>query len=429
MKAMTIKTLTQFVVFFIPFNVCVFNVVAVETEFSALFELEWAYGTTQNSSQKFEFMFIPEMELTLQNNHKLTMNIRFREDIEDNIETNESVQTIELRDFYYEMELGKTYLKLGKQQVVWGKADGLKVLDIVNPQDFGEFILDDFENSRIPLWIINAEIPINETLLQLLWIPDKTYHTLPTSDSLYAFTATSIVPTVSDGISVNSRPINKPKRFFADSDYGLRLTRFMAGWDLSLNYLYHYHDNPVLFRFISLTPRAEVTIAPSYERSHLMGGTFSNAFRDFVLRGEIANSSKRSFISNNINDHDGVINSGEFSYVLGLDWSGIDDTFVSMQLFQSHVLNEQSGLVRDKVETTLTALLRHNRMNDTLIAEVLWLHAINNKDGLVRPKISYAWSDNLKIWLSANIFYGDRHGLFGQFEQNDHVLLGMQWSL
>ena len=40
--------------------------------------------------------------------------------------------------------LGKSYFTFGKQQVVWGKADVLKVLDVVNPPSFRELILEDF---------------------------------------------------------------------------------------------------------------------------------------------------------------------------------------------------------------------------------------------------------------------------------------------
>jgi len=63
-------------------------------------------------------------------------------------------------------------LVLGRQQNVWGKADGLKVLDLVNPQDFRELILDDFDDSRIPLWAVNAEIPVAEVVVPLVWIPE-----------------------------------------------------------------------------------------------------------------------------------------------------------------------------------------------------------------------------------------------------------------
>ncbi len=79
---------------------------------------------------------------------------------------------VELREFFVQGKIGPAWLRAGKQQVVWGQADGLKVLDVVDPQDFREFILPTFEDSRIPLWTLNTEIPIGATQLQLLWIPD-----------------------------------------------------------------------------------------------------------------------------------------------------------------------------------------------------------------------------------------------------------------
>ena len=43
-----------------------------------------------------------------------------------------------LREAYVDTEVGDWDLRLGKQQVVWGTADGIKLLDIVNPTDFRE---------------------------------------------------------------------------------------------------------------------------------------------------------------------------------------------------------------------------------------------------------------------------------------------------
>jgi len=113
------------------------------------------------------------------------------------------------------------------------------------------------------------------------------------------------------------------------------------------------------------------------------------------LRREAGYSTDRYYITNDASDSDGVIKSDELAYVIGLDWSGIDDIFLSMQLFQSHVIDDQPGLVRDKVDTTITFLIRRDFMNATLFAEVLWLHNINNDDGLVRPKVNYEWRDNI----------------------------------
>ena len=414
-------------------------------EYSALLETQWAYGVSKNSNQKLQFIYEPEINIELPNNHKLTMIGRLRGDINDKLEPGSPSQTeispisrrglignhtdVALREFYYEATVGETYLTLGKQQIVWGQADGLKLLDVVNPQDFREFILDDFSRSRIPLWTVNAEIPINDAVLQLIWIPDQTYHALPESNSLYAFSSPLLVPTAPPGVSVNLQPVDKPNGFFADADYGARLTHFMGGWDLTLNYLYHYNDIPVLFRTLTSGPQPTVTVTPRYERTHLIGGTFSNAFGEFVLRGEVGYSTDRYFLAKDINDYAGVNKSDEFAYVFGLDWSGIENTFLSTQLFQSHLINNQPRLVRDKVDTTLTFLARRDFLNDTLVTEVLWIHGTNNGDGLVRPKVSYEWQDNVKVWVGMDIFYGDQTGLFGQFARNDRLVIGIEWGI
>ena len=415
-------------------------------EFSALVETEWAYGTKQHSSQKLELLFEPEVNVALPNNRKLTAIGRLRADARDKLEPDDPPQDevsgfsrrllignktdLELREFYLETEAGRAFLTLGKQQIVWGKADGLKVLDVVNPQDFREFILDDFDDSRIPLWAVNAEIPINDDMLQLIWIPDRTYHALPEPDSLYAFTSPAIVPTAPPGVAVNVERGQRPDRFFADSDFGARYSTFRKGWDLTLNYLYHYYDTPVLFQSLSMTPQGPlVTVTPRYERSHLFGGTFSNAFGDWVVRGEVGYSTDRFFLTNDPADSDGVIKTNELAYVLGLDWSGIEDTFLSFQLFQSRLADDPPGLVRDQADNTVTFLARRDFLNETVTAEVLWLHNLNEDDGLVRPKISYEWKSNIKVWLGADVFYGTETGLFGQFDQNDRLVLGMEWGI
>ena len=145
--------------------------------------------------QKSEFLLNTEINAKLNENLDLTALIRVRDDFHglynssDN--PNSSYATThfqgtiggsaigELREFYTDFFIGNTSLRIGKQQVVWGQTDGLKVLDVINPQSFQEFILDDFESSRIPLWTLNADISLTDnTSLQFLWIPDFTYHDL-----------------------------------------------------------------------------------------------------------------------------------------------------------------------------------------------------------------------------------------------------------
>ncbi|NOR43101.1 MAG: hypothetical protein GQ572_07160 [Gammaproteobacteria bacterium] len=74
-------------------------------------------------------------------------------------------------------------------------------------------------------------------------------------------------------------------------------------------------------------------------------------------------------------DADGVVKTGEFKYVLGFDWYGFADTLLSTQIFQTYLDNHQSGMIRDKLNTQITFLIKQDYMNKTLHAEIFILQA------------------------------------------------------
>jgi len=52
---------------------------------------------------------------------------------------------------------------------------------------------------------------------------------------------------------------------------------------------------------------------------------------------------------------------------MSLDWTGIKDTLLSAQIFQSRVTDSPDGLVRDERHTTLTLLARRDYFYDTRV--------------------------------------------------------------
>ena len=420
--------------------------VAVDFDSSITATGQWMINTHDGDSQSLNLSLVPEFNVGFENGWQLKSSLRLRAEAINGLQIDDINRDsyseyskpamlsdeveLELREFYLQGEIGDTFLTLGKQQIVWGKSDGLKVLDIVNPQSFREFILDDFDNSRIPLWTLNIERSIADWDFQFLWIPDQTYHALPKQSATYAFTSSELVPTAPPGVQVNIEQPRRPNNVFLDSDVGLRATTFWKGWDITFNYLYQYNNLPVLRQNLSLAGgNPVVTITPEYERTHVFGTTFSNAFDDWVVRGEFGYFTDHYFIGKNPMQNQGVVKSPELHYVLGLDWNAPWDILLSMQLIQSWVIKDADKTTRDKVDTTVTGLIRRNFLYDTLTAEVLIIANTNNGDGIIRPKISYEWQDNIKTWIAADIFYGDKQGIFGQFDQNDRVVVGMEVSL
>ena len=396
-----------------------------------------AIQTDDGDLQTLQLTLRPEIEVDVSDGIDLTILPRVTVDPVDKLQPGRASQNglgrlsrrgligtvaeIELREFYIATVAGDTFLTIGKQQIVWGTADGLKVLDVVNPQDFREFILDGFDDSRIPLWAFNAEIPIQDLTLQIVWLPDLTYHQIPDPGARFEFV--SNVPTLPASVQVIQHDPDRPTNYITDSDVGARLSAFLGGWDLSLNYLYHYDDRPVFFRTLSDAPGDPVvTVNPAYERTHLVGGTFSNAFGAFISRGELGYSSNRFVSTQNVADIDGVHETGEVSYVIGLDYFGWSETLLSVQFFQSVLLDDTVQLLRGRFENNFSVLAQRDFAHDTYTLSTTWIHNTNDGDGVIRPRLTHEFRDNLNLWIGADIFYGTRNGLFGQFGETSRMV-------
>ena len=92
-------------------------------------------------------------------------------------------------DFIRELYAKKTFalddgkemfLKIGKQQVVWGRTDLFRVLDVINPVDYSRNnIYDELSDIRIPMWMIQAEYrmgasdSMQDRNFQVVWNFDK----------------------------------------------------------------------------------------------------------------------------------------------------------------------------------------------------------------------------------------------------------------
>jgi hypothetical protein len=408
-------------------------------------DLEWAVDTGTGDTHELAVTLQPELEVELPFGLDLTGIARARADFFDRLEPGAPVphevsrwtrrgfvgssSEGELRELYVDARVAGVFLRLGKQQVVWGEADGLKLLDVVNPQHFREFILPVFEDSRIPLWTANVEIPIRDVTLQLLWIPDPTHHELPEADALFAITSQRLVPPPPPaGVPVLQRQVKRPPKWFEDSDAGLRLAGFWKGFDWTLNYLWQYGDFPVLVRRLPAAPGGAVLLAPEYRRLHQVGGSASTAFGELTVRAELGLALDRYLPVDDATDRDGIAETGDVGWMLGLDWFGFEETLISFQLFQSWLPGHRSTMLRKQLDTNLTLVLQRELWNDRLLLELQILQSWNDRDGLVRPRIAWEWRDDTTLSLGADFFHGTAKGIFGQYDANDRVWLQIRFS-
>jgi len=407
---------------------------ALELTGQAHYRLGWQIDDQE--AQVSELILHPHIGARLSNNFNLSARAILRADQQDRLEPGQATQStsskwnqrwyvndnidFELRELYADGYLGSWNLRLGKQQLAWGQADSIRILDIVNPINYREFILQDQESLRIPLWMVNTDISVSGGSLQLLWIPDTTYDEMPQGNATYTFTSKDYIPVPPGNIAVTLLPLAKPDSPWQDSEYGLRWQSFVAGWDLSLNYLYHYIDHP---SFYIVSTGGGVIVRPQYHRSHLFGGSLSSAVGDVVTRFEVGYETDGYWLASTDTEPDGVADSPSLAYLVGVDYSGLGTALISFQLYQLFLTDYNNSIIRSAARTQVSVVLKQPLLNQSLNIDAKLVHSTTGKDGLVQLQADYLLTASMQIQLGLDMFYGSDEKLFGQFADTNRLKL------
>ncbi len=411
-----------------------------DVDLSAILTMQTALGVEDLIRQRFEWRFEPRAEIGLGDLGRFVAVARAEIEGFDRLEPGRPEQlaraphnrrlllgdrsAVELREAYWQGGVGPLSFRLGKQQVVWGTADGLKVLDVVNPQSFRAFILDDFDVSRIPLWTVNVQGRFLGMDVEAVWIPDTTYDELPEPGAVFELTSPLLgPPPLPLDRPLDLRDPVRPDRTVRDSDAGIRFLGFVDGWDVTFLYLRHYEDRPLFQVDVTQTL---TTVTPTYNRVNLFGATASKAFGDFVIRTEIGYTTGRGEQVDLARAPTGVGFSDNLSYVIGIDLYSFLTGVLSVQFLQDIVLNDLDGLVPPASQNFVTANWRGQFRNDRLQTDVRLLVNTNEGDGLARFLVRYEVNDLVTLTAGAEKFFGTRDGVFGQFRDRDRITLGLR---
>jgi len=376
---------------------------------------------------------------------------RVRKDLRDKYGLHrKDTQADAIREAYIDIFLEDCDIRIGKQQIVWGKTEGFKMLDIINPTDYRKFVQDAFEDSRITLWSAKIDYTLGlNNLLELVIIPDVEPNVAPPFGHPFALRATR----AADPSTVIFREEHKSWKF-ENIEWGLRWGQNFGDFDYTLNYFYHWTDNPyVKFKGLDFSNGVRPILFMDYKRVHSIGGSFSKNFTKFfglkhvVLRGESV--LRLEDVGTRITDMGAdPIRTDNFNYALALDhtfyrpyrlWpTGLSVTF---QFFQSIILDYEHDYINgalstqmdpvkvDEVENMLTMSFMANYLPGELLKTWLLLSYGDDNEWWINPKISYELTEKTIISLGAHIFSGPADGFIGQMSKNDNIFLQIKYGI
>jgi hypothetical protein len=364
------------------------------------------------------------------------------------------------------MDAGQsTFLKVGKQQVVWGRTDLFRVLDVINPVDYSRNnIYDELQDIRIPMWIAQAEYRMggSETMqdrnLSVVWNFDKfrpnnlgqggTPNSILDAGNLFRslancwdngctvgnFAAGAIATNFGPG-QIGIRNVDLPNWSLDNTQLGLKFEGVtQEGLSFSLNALTYRSQLPSLRGGVAannpFTGASAGAPLPGliafdmvYPRVNLVGGSMDFQVESLgaAMRLEGAYTSGEEF-ANTLNS-ELYSKNNVWRSVIGFD----RPTFVpfistertvlfSGQLFYQHIFDHQKvlnvasgkymGMPDWKDNVIGTLLVKAFLMNDRLSPEVIFARDFRAGANVAAPAVEWKYSNDLQFKFGANYKFG-----------------------
>ncbi len=320
----------------------------------------------------------------------------------------ESLTGVDLREAFFDYS-GKSFsLKAGRQLVNWGVADGMRITNIISAMDMTEFLAQDYDDILMPVNGIKLTWINTKVNIEIIFVPIPTFSIIPHSNE----NPWSIFPS-------NENPVydinmdNKPDYTLDNSEYGTRISFFLAGIDFSFSALNTWNKTPVFTRTLS-SEKDTLFVDAHYYRLNMLGSDFSLPKGEFVFRGEIAYYFNEFHEVNNSAD---PVNKSSANWLLGIDWYPGNEWTITSQYSHKFIPNYVDVLVENENTVLSTVGITKKIFRSTLTISTFAYIDLTNNGFYDRSSLNYSLSDEINIMLGYDWFNGEK-GIFGYYNNN-----------
>jgi hypothetical protein len=324
-----------------------------------------------------------------------------------------------LREIYLDLYFKSVDIRIGKQQIVWGKADGVFITDIVSPLNLTDFLMPNFDEIRIGVYAAKVDYYFGNSTIEAIWKPIMASNVFPGPGSIWYIPPDFPAPPTFDYSKEKITPS------FENSEIYLKYSLTTSPIDFDIMAAYTWDATPSMYvekefdidTSTNMPVLSGLLITPEHHRLTVAGGSFTSTIKSFVIRGEAAYYNGKYFQTTDPLAPGALTQKDYLHYVVGLDY-GVGHLKLSAQFIQRYIFDYNDFLTNEEFENTMTFLARYDAMRETLHFELFSYVGLNYGDALIRPKITYDFSDSFAIILGSNIFVGDERGTFGRYNKN-----------
>lgn len=329
---------------------------------------------------------------------------------------------LELREAYLEYAGANWDLRAGRQIIIWGVSDGIRITDIIAPMDFTEFLARDYDDIRMPVDAMKLRFFNNSVKLELVFIPVFQSFIYPTDPE----NPWNIFPESKGGPSLVITPAQTPETTLSNSEIGGRFSFFLSGIDMSLSTLYTWNKLPVFSTSFSEGMDTNFLI-PEHHRLFMTGLDLSTTLGSLVLRGEAAYFKGEYYPTDLNGSSNHLISRDVIRSLLGLDYYPGNEWTLTGQLSYTRILKycEEMSCKQDNILATLG--ISKKLLRSTLSISTFGYMDLSNKGFFNRTSLDYSLSDPIHLCAGVDLFGGDG-GMFGVYKDNSEVWIKVKYS-
>ena len=322
-----------------------------------------------------------------------------------------------LREGYVDISNGAADFRVGKQIIVWGRADQLNPTDNLSPRDY-TFFTAESDDQRQGTSAVKTTYNFTNTAATVIWLPRFQPNTVPIPPSV-GIAYSEYIPT--------------------GNQFALKLDRSGMAVDWSVSYFDGFDLNPDI-SIQSVLPNA-LNLSLQHHRVRILGADGATVVGRYGLRAEAAYT-----WTENPTGIDQFVKKPFFYGVMGADRTFFNSLNINAQYFVRQISNFSdpntitNPLIReiaiqqsiisnqqDRFQQGMSFRIGNNWLNETLEAEFSVIYSLPRQDYLLRPKLSYALDDHWKCTMGANLFRGDPNTYFGMMRYLSNVFSELRY--
>jgi len=349
-------------------------------------------------------------EYKLDNGNKIKGNLKGYHDYIYDLDGSNYVATP--KDYENEVNLNELTLegginskldfKVGRQIVVWGKSDSIRITDILNPLDNRTPGLVDIKNLRLGRTMSKLDYYVDEYNFSAIALHENRFTKNPVQYSDFK-------PTAVD------KPTNMPADSLKNTGVALSLTGAFEGYDMGLYFADTYVDKPYL----------KNGILHYDNKSKMVGAAYNQVVDSFLLKAEVAHFDQIKYNT----AANTTIESARTDVLLGMEYNGITDGSIAYEIALREIHDYTStiniALNGYKQEKEYQQVIRFNQayFNQTLdLSVVLSAMGSSAQDGgSARVTLDYAIDDQVSVSGGVIDYIGGDNLMIDSYKENDRI--------